>query len=118
SFDQKDTRRNKKSIPCTLREGIVRVSSLLEFRFRFPAFLPSSSQSQLVNGISLPPCPSGIVGFSKKRVQARSTLIALSRIASSSITFISRHVVHVLEEGYPSRMELCSRIGLEEVLLT
>src|SRR5438094_10620537 len=66
----------------------------------------------------LPSCPSVIVGFSKNRVQARSTLIAFSRTASSSITFISRHVVHVLEEGYPSRTELCSRIGLEEVLLT
>jgi len=26
--------------------------------------------------------------------------------------------VHVLEEGYPLRMELCSRIDLEEVLVT
>src|SRR5207245_6433034 len=90
----------------------------MEFRFRFPAFLPSSSQSQLVNGTSLPPCPSGIVGFSKKRVQARSTLIAFSRMASSSISFMSGHVAYVLEEAFPSRLELCYRSGLEEVLLT
>src|SRR3989441_3288125 len=109
SFDQKDARRNRKSIPCSLREGIVRVSSLLEFRFRFPAFLPSSSQSQLVNGISLPPCPSGIVGFSKNRVQARSTLIVFSRMASSNISFISGHVVYVLKRVFLVRAgEACN----------
>src|SRR5205807_10406944 len=98
-----DTRRNRKSIPCSLREGIVRVSSLGEFLLRFPAFLPSSSQSQLVNGISLPPCPSGIVGFSKNWVQARSTLIAPSRTISSSISFMVPDVVlECVDEDYLS----------------
>ena len=49
SLAQKDAIRNRKSSDSCLKAGIVKVSSLLAFLFRFPAFLPSSSQSQLVN---------------------------------------------------------------------
>src|SRR5947199_9824637 len=53
SLAQKDRIRNRKSSASWLKVGIVKVSSLFAFLFRFAAFLTSSSQSHFVNEMSL-----------------------------------------------------------------
>src|SRR5579864_2836671 len=80
SSAQKEAIRTRKSSPSWPKAGIARVSSLPALLLRNPAFLPSSSQSQFVKGISRAPCPSGRLDFDPKNSShARSTLIVPSR---------------------------------------